>query len=179
MMPSPQFGTPKQAGYLKALFERAGYPTIEAGLVGIGRAGDAQDGLDVTRASALITELESQQRPALDAPPSGLAEVARYLRAAAGARASLPESVLSDRDARWVLDRLSHEERHETQNVNRGGPIQMQALSEYFGSWEALAAAFGVTVHTAKAWGSNLPQARAYEAQVKTRGHFHAPRSGA
>lgn len=167
------FGTPKQAKYLGQLCRRAGHPSIEAALVALGRPGAVDAGLDVAEASAVIGALEEALKPSL-APPEGLAEACRYLRAVAEAKAA--PAVGLDEDASWIIERLRSAGGRRLQNVNRGKPILMEALVQHFGGWEGVAMVFGVTVSTAKAWGAHLPHARSYEAQVKSDGYFHAPR---
>lgn len=169
------FGTPKQAKYLAQLCRRAGHASIEAGLIALGRPEAAEAGLDVTEASAVIGALEDALKPSL-APPAGLAEACRYLRAQGESKAPLAAEL--DDDVRWVMERLRGSAGRRPQNSNRGKPIAMEALVQHFGGWEGVALAFGVTVSTAKAWGTHLPQARSYEAQVKSDGYFHAPREG-
>ena len=113
--------------------------------------------------------------------PSAAGITAKRLRAIHEEGEPRPDDL--DADSAWVLDRLVLASRLEREaarqrgaGVNRGGRIEMSTLVNHFGGWDRLAEVFGVTVPTAKAWGTHLPASRAYEAEVKTQGLVKAPR---
>ncbi len=146
---------------------------------------------DMPQASLLISALEAKIKPApgeapAAAPRSGARYLtARHLRQIDSGTAEAPTEL--DDDARWVLSRLARWRAVESiadsrsvhapapPAVNGEQPIQMDQLLAYFKSWDALAEAFGVSVPTAKAWGTNLPLPRGFEAEIKTRGYVRVP----
>ena len=90
-----------------------------------------------------------------------------------------------DADASWILYRLAKLVDVEQSlgdpvrwpGVNQGGPITVDHLIQYFGTIEAVAVAFDVSVGTAKSgWGGLLPRNRASDAEVLTRGFVKVPR---
>jgi hypothetical protein len=146
---------------------------------------------DMPQASMLISALEAKVKPpagdaSAAAPRSGARYLtARHLRQIDTGTAEPPAEL--DDDARWVLSRLARWRAVESiadsrsahapapAAVNGEQPIQMDQLLAYFKSWDALAEAFGVSVPTAKAWGTYLPVPRGFEAEIKTRGHVRVP----
>jgi len=149
--------------------------------------------LSLQDARSVLTALELRVQPKkTDAPAghdatAGMPLSAADLKAIASGALDRPEHL--DEDSRWVLDRLVMAVkllqcipsdmlggRAVEKGVNGNGPILMEHLLQYFGNWDRLAEAFGVTVPTAKAWGSRVPESRCFEAEVKTRGHVRVPR---
>lgn len=147
----------------------------------------ATDELARGQASTLIAALEARQKSS--APGEGNRSsrylTARQLRSIDTGSAPVPVEL--DDDARWVLTRLSKFRAIESlidrrlvpdaAPVNGDQPILVEHVLAYFKDWDHLAEAFGVTVPTAKAWGSTLPLSRAFEAEIKTRGHVRVPSS--
>lgn len=181
------YGTEKQSEYLKRLAHELGYDTVAKALADLTDFGAAQE-LSVEQASQAIEALKvATGKPAGGDKDKPRFLTARHLRQMALGERAAPGSL--DDDALWVLERLRYAvalgalaasdvsvaRRAPADGVNHRGPIEMAQLLEFFGSWDALAEAFGVAVPTARAWGTHLPAPRAFQAEVRTQGHFRAP----
>lgn len=200
-MSTPDFvaGTPNQHGYIERLALERGFSTAIAACIEIlGR--DVCDLLasppDTLAARKVIEALEGMPKKA--APdgkvrrigPAGQYTTAKQLRDYATGKKAPPLEI--DEHARWCLDRLLMQEQIRAivageqpkaravtppLGVNGQGPISIQHLLDHFKSWDRLADAFKVTVPTAKAWGTLVPENRVYEAEVKTNGYVRVPRN--
>lgn len=171
--------TPRQEHYLRSLAVEAGYADAQTACLALG----VKVPTTKEEATAAISALEERVHPGEKGRED--AKKARYLTPRLLRRIDtgelLPPSDL-DEDAAWCLQRLAKLRELERVigtpaqwgGVNQRGPILMAHLTEYFGSLEAVASAFGVSVPTARAWGAELPAVRAWEAQVKTRNHVCA-----
>lgn len=170
----------KQLGYLRRLARDLGFASPAAALASMG----AEMPVTVDQASAAIDLLKAKSEPAAEEPQPAKRSrfiTARTLRRIDQGAAELPDTI--DEDAAWVLKRLAKLRELETVmgapprwgGVNAGGPILIEHLVAYFSSIERVASEFGVSVATAKGWGSQLPANRAYEAQVRTHGHVTVP----
>lgn len=110
---------------------------------------------------------------------------ARHLRLIATHQEAAPPEL--DEDARWVLARLHRLDAIEAfvrrgssdqrLAVNGNDPIKVAQLVEYFGTEEAVADAFAVSLQTVRAWGPVLPPVHGFRAEVLTNGFVHVPRS--
>lgn len=189
--------TDRQRSYLDSLARRAGYEDAAAAckfiLTAAGMKWTGLDALSLQDARYVITELEHDAPASEGALPSaqdaaGIASLSACdLRAIAMGAMDRPHGL--DSDARWVLERLQfaqHVLAHvpsdhplrppPSRGVNGDEPMLMEHLLAYFKTWDRLADAFRVTVPTAKAWGTLVPDARMYEAEVKTGGYVRVPR---
>jgi len=181
-------GNDKQHGYAARLAKQAGYASLsEACVKALERPADllVADGISVAEASKVIARLQSDA-DARPRPFKATYLTPRQLRRIASGECAPPAEL--DEDATWILDRLAKAHaiaglfgaadaiQRRQAPVNGDGPIEMQQLLTHYGSWDAIAEAFAVTVSTAKAWGAHLPAARAYEAEIKTDGYVRAPR---
>ncbi|OGU24395.1 MAG: hypothetical protein A2580_08635 [Hydrogenophilales bacterium RIFOXYD1_FULL_62_11] len=176
------YGTQPQAGYLKRLAKEKGFADVDAALASL----QLSPPLSIEQASAVIDKLTKLP----GATESGAKEVerkprqrfltARHLLQIHKGERSVPEDI--DPDAVEVIQRLAALRDVQTvlggltaqKGVNAGGPILVQQLIEYFGSAEAVASTFQVSLETVKGWGAELPQKREFEAQVRTRGYVCA-----
>lgn len=192
-------GTANQHGYIERLASERGFSTPIAACIEIlGR--DVCDLLanppDTLAARKVIEALEAMpKKSAADSkvrrlPGGGTYTTAKHLRDYATGRKAPPLEL--DEHARWCLDRLLMHEQIRAliageqprskpaappHGVNGQGPITMQQLLDHFKNWDRLAEAFKVTVPTAKAWGTFVPENRVYEAEVKTNGYVRVPRN--
>lgn len=180
-------GTTSQANYINGLAKQLGYPSPEEAVRAVGGVVP----LTAQSASKVIASLKLKVAERGDgnarSGKEGEAPRRRYLTARnllqidAGS-VSVPDDL--DEDAAEVLQRLAKLREVERVigapaqwgGVNAGGPILVEHLVRYFGSIEAVALQFGVGADTVRNWGTNIPQARAFEAQVRTNGHVCAPR---
>lgn len=178
-----RYGTERQTEYLQRLANELGYQEIAPALADLTRFG-ARDTLNVEEASQAIEELKALSADG-GAERRGKGRrflTARNLRQIATGERQPPHDL--DEDAQWVLERLRMVVAIQALGtpasaapLNGDGPILMEhVLSCFDGSWDALAKAFRVAVPSARAWGANLPPARAYEAEVLTGGRVRAPR---
>ena len=185
MPASDDLGSERQGSLIKRLAKELGFASTDDALGALGM----RRPLSVSQAREAITEFLARQkaRAGTELPQSGGARkylTARHLREIdEGARRAPAEL---DADAEWVIDRLAKLRKVYAAvgadgaptccvaAVNAGGPIEVRMLVDYFGSIEQVAAAFDVSVGSAKQWGTHLPRARAYEAQVKTNGYVVA-----
>lgn len=180
-------GTTGQANYIHGLAKQLGYPSPVEAVRDVGGVLP----LTAQSASKVIESLKLKVAERSDGSArsgkEGEAPRRRYLTARnllqidAGS-VSVPDDL--DEDAAEVLQRLAKLREVERVigapapwgGVNAGGPILVEHLVRYFGSIEAVALQFGVGADTVRNWGTNIPQARAFEAQVRTNGHVCAPR---
>lgn len=100
-------------------------------------------------------------------------------------RGEMPERSSMTDDENWILYRLAKLTDLEQAigepvawlGANQGAPIRLEHLVEYFGSIEAVATAFKVSVGTVRnGWGGVLPANRVHEAAWLTRGYVTPPR---
>lgn len=180
-------GTTGQANYIHVLAKQLGYtsPAEAARDVGGVLPLTAQSASKVIE--ALKLKVAARGDGSARSGKEGEAPRRRYLTARnllqidAGS-VTVPDDL--DEDAAEVLQRLAKLREVERVigapaqwgGVNAGGPILVEHLVRYFGSIEAVAVQFGVGADTVRNWGTNIPQARAFEAQVRTNGHVCAPR---
>lgn len=188
-------GTEAQHDYIAKLAKTAGYASIHeacAAVLGVDVASIGDKALTSGEAHRVI---EALKQPRDDKPVAASDAdtakrrflTARHLRLITTGEMAAPATL--DDDAKWVLDRLARDRRvakafgdtdtcrTTTAGVNGSGPILLEHLLGYFKTWDALAEAFGVTVPSAKAWGTQLPASRIYEAEVKTNGYVRVPAS--
>lgn len=137
--------------------------------------------LDVaeTKAGKEPTSRRDKASPAGRREGQGDAKLsAKELRAIAGGKMPAPDALSEDEN--WVLFRLAKltdlehaiGEPVRWPGVNGGGPIRVEQLVQYFGSIEAVATAFGVSVGTVRnGWSGVVPANRAHEAAWLTRGY--------
>lgn len=179
---APRHATPKQEQYLQRLVGDLGFDSVAAAC----RAIELDNPTTLEQTSRVISVLEARlakHKGDLEPPAPNATEprksrflTARALRRIDAGEASAPETL--DDDAAWVLQRLARVRQAEAifqtaeptagRNINQNGPILIETLVAHFGSIEAVASVFEVSVPTAKAWGTELPSARRWEAQVKT-----------
>lgn len=137
--------------------------------------------LTVAGAGKLIRQLKSEveltteSSPKVGGPPATLTPA--LLRKIANGEQPAPVDL--DQDASWILYRLAKlvDIEHAIGDpvrwpgVNRGGSITVEHLIQYFGTIDAVASAFGVSIGTVKSgWSGVLPRNREFEAVAKTRG---------
>jgi len=100
-------------------------------------------------------------------------------------RGEMPERTVMSEDENWILYRLAKltdleqaiGEPVQWAGANYGEPIRVDHLVEYFGTVEAVATAFKVSVGTVRnGWGGVLPANRVHEAAWLTRGYVTPPR---
>ena len=203
MTPQPfQAGTENQHGYLTRLTVAMGKADLVETCAEILRVDvDAlreQGSLSVADArlciSALQASADSSARHApATTPPSSDRRYTTAKQLHDYATGAVPAPGELDRYATWVLRRLATLDAvlaaipqealigptstspGQRRNVNVGGPIMMTHLLLYYSTWDRLAEAMGVTVSTAKSWGDRLPEARVFEAEVKTAGFVRVP----
>lgn len=167
------YGTQKQTNWITELAGKLGYESVDAAC----RAYGIPIPRTVEETSAAISALQEHLpggRPAEKPEPKR----PRFLTALQLKRIDMGEMPAPDgldEPAAWVLQRLATLRNVERamggaawDGVNKRGPILMEQLNEYFGSVEATASAFEVSVQTVRSWGRELPAGRRYEAQVKT-----------
>lgn len=176
---APRHATPKQEQYLQRLVGDLGFDSVAAAC----RAIELDNPTTLEQTSRVISLLEARLSkhkgdvpPAAPEPRKSRFLTARALRRIDAGETPAPETL--DDDAAWVLQRLARVRQAEAifqavepplgRNINQNGPILIETLVAHFGSIEAVASAFEVSVPTAKAWGAELPSARRWEAQVKT-----------
>lgn len=184
-----RIGNPKQQAYAQALAREAGYSSlVDACADALGRDPDqlVKEPISVPDASRVIAHLQLKAEAATGKPSDARRQqgflTARNLRRIATGEQRAPADL--DEDAAWVLEWLGKSlavaalfsDEPTGKAVNADQPIAMEHLLAYFKSWDEIAKAFGVTVSTAKGWGLLLPAARAFEAEVRTRGYVRAPR---
>lgn len=182
-----QAGTERQHRYLAVLARRCGYPSplaVCAEVLGQSPEELLENPPDTTTARRVIEYLEkaggflkhgrsSEQHPT----PGQLRQWAE-----AG---ELPSGL--DEDSKVIVESLQQLSRikgilsvGETQRVSKGvngnSPIEVAHLLQFYGSWDTLADAFGITVATVKSWGRFVPENRVYEAEVRTNGYVRVPR---
>jgi hypothetical protein len=179
-----QIGNSKQHGYVHALARRVSMPDLRQVCAQVLGAIPEDGQITVPEASRVIAFLEAM--PGQEAKPGNRPQVrtlsAKLIRAITTGAEAKPAD--ADPDSLWVLEMverallITQVVRNEPGKggCNNHGPIRMSALIEHFGDIERLARAFGVTVSTVKSWGDTLPQAREYEAEVKTHRRFQATR---
>lgn len=101
------------------------------------------------------------------------------------AKGEMAERPGMSEDENWILYRLAKltdleqaiGEPVEWVGANVGEAIRVDHLVEYFGSIEAVATAFKVSVGTVRSgWGGVLPANRVHEAAWMTRGYVRPPR---
>lgn len=178
----PRHATPKQEQYLQRLVADLGFDSVASACMAIEL--DPPGTLEQTSRviSVLEARLAHRKADTGSTPPVSTDTrknrflTARALRRIDSGEAPAPEPL--DDDAAWVLQRLARLRKAEAifqttdspaaRNLNHNGPILIETLVAHFGSIEAVASAFEVSVPTAKAWGAELPSARRWEAQVKT-----------
>ncbi|MCD9046742.1 Cro/CI family transcriptional regulator [Luteimonas sp. MHLX1A] len=179
--------TAAQLDYIESLTRRAG-----ASLSEVKAQLQLDEPITVEGASKIIDALKdrlgivgSETRPpkrgqgrAEDSGRLGATE----LRAIAEGRRPAPTDLAVDES--WILFRLAKlidlelaiGEPARWAGANQGEQIRVEHLEAYFGSVEAVATAFGVSVGTVRSgWGGVLPPNRVFEAVVKTRGYVQAP----
>lgn len=179
-----QIGNSKQHGYVHALAKRVSMPDLRQLCVQVLGAIPENGQLTVSEASRVIDAVEAMtwQKTKPGNSPRVRVMSAQLIRAIATGAEAKPAD--ADPDSLWVLEMverallITQVVRNEPGQggCNNHGPIRMSALIEHFGDIERLATAFGVTVSTVKSWGDTLPQAREYEAEVKTYRRFQATR---
>lgn len=168
--------TPKQMGKLRGLAHELGFDSLDLALSSVGMS----QPLSIKDASAAIDQLLAKL-PGGDTSEHGRMGAEELLAIDAGAL-PLPDGL--DASEIEILRRLAKFREIERvmgtpaewPGANRGGPILIEQLVTFFGSIELVAGAFGVGADTVRGWGSMLPEKRAYEAQVKTRGYVCAPK---
>lgn len=204
MKPEIVLGTRRQDAYIRSLVrERAGGEEDAVAVCSTFLKRSIQDLVDQPPSSkeagsiiarlTMAAEKTDEPRRAVSksaAKPGSTAEPCPYTTAKQlrqYATGQHPVDVELDEHATWVLTRLKEHAKvlealfdseavqpPPAVGINGNGPIRVQDLLTHFGSWDGLAEAFKVTVPTAKAWGTNLPESRNYEAEVKTRGYVRA-----
>lgn len=174
--------TPAQLEYIQRLLRK--WPKGEP-------APEIPADLDIERASAMIDSLKARTaQPEQTAPKSPATRAAGSttltatdLRAIAEGSAAAPEAMTADEQ--WVLYRLARLAAVERSleapvawnGANGEGPILVEHLVAYFGSVEAVATAFKVSVGTVRnGWSGFVPANRAHEAAWLTRGYVQPPR---
>lgn len=196
-------GTEKQHKYIERMVGEGGYASVLAACAKhLGRPEEelAQNELSTSDARIVIEalQLETQRDGAGHAasdrktdrkPERPHYTTAKELREFATGAKPVPQDI--DEHAAWVLDRLRRlatveqviagkqvQARAIPVGVNGNGPITMDHILTYHDQdWDRVAEAFRVAVPSAKAWGTNLPEARWYEAEVRTNGYVRVPRN--
>lgn len=182
-------GTTGQANYIQGLAKQLGYASPAEAVRDVGGVMPltAQSASKVIESLKVKVKVEERGDGSARSGKEREVPRRRYLTARnllqidVGS-ASVPDDL--DEDAAEVLQRLAKLREIERVigapapwgGVNAGGPILVEHLVRYFGSIEAVALQFGVGADTVRNWGTNIPQARAFEAQVRTNGHVCAPR---
>lgn len=198
-------GSRRQSDYIKALALKAGFATpLDAcgSVLGMEATTLLQSPPDTTQARKVIDALkgmvdskksapDTKPEQAAHQPPSNEASrdtTPSKLRAHAAAR-EIPSGL--DSDSTFIIKALIQHEvvravmsgeqltlprPRSNGGANGNKRIEMDHLLKFFRNWDELADAFGVTVPTAKAWGTYVPDSRVFEAEVRTNGYVRVPR---
>lgn len=179
VLEGPVYGTHKQSKWIKEIASKLGYESVEDAC----KAHDLRVPVTVEGTSHAISILQEHLNGARSADASE-SKRPKFLTALQLKRIDCGEMAAPDtldQAAAWVLQRLAQLRSVERalngaawNGVNNRGPILISHLIEFFGSIEATAAAFEVSVQTVRSWGRELPAARRFEAQVKTGNHVCA-----
>jgi len=173
--PAPVYGTPRQSSWLHDLVHRLGHETVEAACKAYGLTVP-----DTVEETSLVISALSEHLPGQRPAEKAESKRSRFLtplqlQKIDSGEMEMPDNL--DAPAAWCLQRLASLRKIEQAmagsawgGVNKRGPILIDQLTTYFGSVEATASAFEVSVQTVRAWGRELPAARRFEAEVKTKG---------